>query len=105
MPANTVSVTRPSEWGNPFEVGQWAKIGVGFAGLQGRYYLVGDIPFYDGSGEYIETTTQAVALYRRWIEGSSIDLSPLRGKNLACWCKVGEPCHADVLLELANSER
>lgn len=27
----------------------------------------------------------------------------LRGKNLACWCKDG-PCHADVLLELANAE-
>ena len=27
----------------------------------------------------------------------------LRGKNLACWCKPGQPCHADVLLELANS--
>lgn len=27
----------------------------------------------------------------------------LAGKNLACWCKVGVPCHADVLLELANS--
>ena len=26
----------------------------------------------------------------------------LRGKNLACWCKPGEPCHADVLLEIAN---
>lgn len=26
----------------------------------------------------------------------------LAGKNLACWCKPGEPCHADVLLELAN---
>jgi hypothetical protein len=29
-------------------------------------------------------------------------LGELRGKNLACWCKPGEPCHADVLLELAN---
>jgi len=26
----------------------------------------------------------------------------LRGKNLACWCPIGEPCHADVLLEIAN---
>jgi hypothetical protein len=26
----------------------------------------------------------------------------LANKNLACWCKPGEPCHADVLLELAN---
>jgi hypothetical protein len=29
-------------------------------------------------------------------------LEELRGKNLACWCKPGAPCHADVLLELAN---
>lgn len=28
----------------------------------------------------------------------------LRGKNLACWCKPGETCHADVLLEIANKE-
>jgi hypothetical protein len=30
-------------------------------------------------------------------------LDKLRGKNLACWCELDEPCcHADVLLELAN---
>jgi len=28
---------------------------------------------------------------------------PLRGKNLACWCELGKPCHADVLLVLANA--
>jgi hypothetical protein len=28
----------------------------------------------------------------------------LRGKNLACWCPLDKPCHADVLLELANKE-
>jgi Domain of unknown function (DUF4326) len=27
----------------------------------------------------------------------------LRGKNLACWCKLGNPCHADVLLRWANA--
>jgi len=27
----------------------------------------------------------------------------LRGKDLACWCKPNQPCHADVLLELANA--
>jgi hypothetical protein len=37
---------------------------------------------------------------RDWVNGE--DLSELRGKNLACFCKIGEPCHADVLLELAN---
>lgn len=32
-----------------------------------------------------------------------LDATPLRGKNLACWCKLGQPCHGDVLLELANA--
>ncbi len=31
-----------------------------------------------------------------------MDVSPLRGKNLACWCALNQPCHADVLLDLAN---
>ena len=34
-----------------------------------------------------------------------IDVAPLRGKNLACWCPIAHPCHADVLLELANGIR
>jgi hypothetical protein len=27
----------------------------------------------------------------------------LRGKNLACWCRTDAPCHADVLLQVANT--
>lgn len=27
----------------------------------------------------------------------------LRGKNLACWCALDAPCHADVLIEIANA--
>jgi hypothetical protein len=34
--------------------------------------------------------------------GYPSDLAPLRGKNLACWCPLDGPCHADVLLELSN---
>ena len=29
-------------------------------------------------------------------------MDELRGKNLACWCPLDQPCHADVLLEIAN---
>ncbi|MDX0178660.1 DUF4326 domain-containing protein [Sinorhizobium meliloti] len=32
----------------------------------------------------------------------SISPHELRGKNLACWCRPGAPCHADVLLQVAN---
>jgi hypothetical protein len=29
----------------------------------------------------------------------------LAGKNLACWCKPGVPCHASVLLGIANARK
>ena len=32
-----------------------------------------------------------------------LDLSALRGKNLACWCRLDKECHADVLLHMANT--
>ncbi len=95
MPENTVSVTRPGPWGNPFTVAQ--------------YYDAG----YGGSGRV--AAQHCVDAYRAWMCGnhhwahrSGLDdaLDPsrkLRGKNLACWCPLGEPCHADVLLELANA--
>lgn len=48
----------------------------------------------------------AVALFRRYLNNSPtlIDQvrSQLAGKDLACWCKPGRVCHADVLLEYAN---
>lgn len=37
---------------------------------------------------------------RRWIREH---IGELRGKDLACPCPLGQPCHADVLLELANA--
>lgn len=30
------------------------------------------------------------------------DVGELRGRDLVCWCPLDQPCHADVLLELAN---
>lgn len=41
---------------------------------------------------------------RMFVLRDCTDISVLRGKSLACWCKPGEPCHADVLLELANED-
>ena len=80
MPANTVKVDRTSKWfGNPFKVDEFTTAG------------------------------EAVMLFRRYIRQSEILMAlarhELRGKNLACWCKPGEPCHADVLLEIANAEQ
>jgi hypothetical protein len=77
MPPNTVKVDRTTRWGNPF------------------------VMAHEG------TRAMAVDNFRRDAEAQAKVYpgfyEPLRGKNLACWCKPGVPCHADVLIELANA--
>jgi hypothetical protein len=75
-PKDAVYVGRPTKWGNPFVIGR------------------------HGNRE------QVIEAYRLWLlRGDSLknDLHELRGKDLVCWC-APLPCHADVLLELANRE-
>ena len=76
MPSNTVYVGRPTKWGNPYK-SKWADV---------------------------------VRLYRDDLESGiskeaviiMASLEELRGKDLACWCSLDKPCHADVLLEKLN---
>ena len=79
MPSNTVSVAKPSWWANQYA--WWARGG----------YSVATSLYRD----YIMRRPRLIALAQR----------ELRGKNLACRCALNEPCHADVLLELANKRR
>jgi len=51
---------------------------------------------------YLSLAVDALAGYPRRAKVLA-GLASLRGKNLACWCALDEPCHADVLLELANA--
>jgi Domain of unknown function (DUF4326) len=44
----------------------------------------------------------AVEQYRAWLPTSGLDPAELRGRDLACWCPLDQPCHADVLLREAN---
>jgi hypothetical protein len=88
MPEGAVYVGRPSTWGNPFRIGQRDSMG------------------------HPRTVTSAVESYRhhleQFLEGHpwrDVEnwLTPLRGRDLVCWCPLDQPCHADVLLELANA--
>jgi hypothetical protein len=90
-----VKVARPGIWGNPFIVKPEFKSG---RKVGGSYICV-------------PTVEDAVACYREMFqhEGETADmlrkrLPDLRGKNLACFCKPDQLCHADILLELANAE-
>lgn len=128
MPANTVKVTRGRgmRWGNPFDLSKsehcWTAIATGFkadkAGRRAasvelfRRWLVLGVPAGAAAGLYADKGegTDRVPLVESptIIAGAPPSLADIRehlaGKNLACWCPHdGQPCHADVLLELANA--
>lgn len=77
-PENAKIVSRPSRWGNPYEA------------------------------EEGYTAAEAVRLFEPYALQRLVEdptwLEPLRGYDLLCYCRPGEPCHADVLLRLANDE-
>jgi hypothetical protein len=95
MPANTVKVDRTTKWGNPFVIGERYPCHEGYVGGQECGYAL------------IADNRDAVAAFRSWVEDESqpMNFDVLSGKSLACWCKLDTPCHADVLLDLANQPK
>jgi hypothetical protein len=87
LPPNTVVVSRPSKWGNPFKV----------TPERSQILAVGAFQTW----LTVEGVTAGIADRKQWMLDN---LPTLRGKNLACWCKPGTACHADVLLRLANDK-
>lgn len=99
MPPNTVNVSRPTKWGNP--------------------YRIGTSPSMFARSVEVPDAATAVRLYEAWtrvpasrgkypyIEAARRELA---GKNLACWCPLYDkkglrvPCHVDALLRLANDK-
>lgn len=99
---DAVIVARPSMWGNPFAIGAWAAA-----------CPLGPEPMYVADrSERVRDREHAVALFREWVAarrefrhdafGLSQIKARLAGRDLACWCPLDQPCHADVLLEIAN---
>lgn len=103
MPEGAVYVGRPSRWGNPYVLG--AKVSI-----PRRQLLTSDV---------VRNREYAVALFRSWLQEDPLVprsgwnrtaqaptvqeiQAVLAGKDLACWCPLDQPCHADVLLRLAN---
>ena len=88
-----VVVSRGSKrWGNPFKV---VRCGAAL------WKVVRDNHVFMAANTRRAAASAAVALFRAYADELG-DVTDLRGKNLACVCAPDEPCHADVLLELAN---
>lgn len=113
MPEGAKYVGRPSRWGNPFRIYNGHHL-VGPAWNAVRMTW-GHIPSSEPIYAYVTSSSpihvaEAVGQFRMLMDIRRRDepdrlcewLEPLRGHDLACWCPPG-PCHADVLLEIANS--
>jgi len=93
MPPNTVYVGRPSKWGNPWRVGFIQCSCRTTAECAHNLFCC-------------DSRAHAVEMYRHWVLNGNLRRElvkyELRGKHLACWCPLDQPCHADVLLAVAN---
>jgi hypothetical protein len=114
-PGTVVVVSRPTKWGNPWTINEWVEH---FHRLARSF--TGQTPTRQEAEDFAREIV--VELFREAMEDRLADpdyleheadgfypplehiRSELRGRDLACWCPRDQPCHADVLLEIANQE-
>jgi len=124
MPPDAVYVGRPTKWGNPFDFRRseycWAALSFGCRGDRAgrqeasvrafRNWI--DPPYGRRMLSWQEQVKAsaggkevAIGPLVKAAEAPSKDeiRAALRGHDLACWCALDQPCHADVLLEIANA--
>ena len=96
LPDNAVIVDRTSRWGNPFVVGQ-----DGIAAQCVYWYSMLMLGYLVISLKSVRAQEATHAV----LSGEHTKGWPtLKGKDLACWCALDKPCHADVLLHIANEK-
>lgn len=114
-PQGAVVVTRRTVWGNPFKIGE--PSGHQFSDGGDATPMIAAMTrdqvlsmYHDLLRGFItpEMHPQGHAWmreFKRKMRGghpTEMAVSYLRGKDLCCWCRLDQPCHADVLLALAN---
>lgn len=87
-PEGAVYVGRPSVWGNPFTVDTHGSREAAVAAYDEAIRRDTRQDFF-----YLDVAEQ---------EAQHLPTHELRGKDLMCWCPLDQPCHADILLRLAN---
>ncbi|MCB4861544.1 DUF4326 domain-containing protein [Sphingobium sp. PNB] len=93
MPENTVKVDRTTKWGNPYRAGVHCD----------HQHAVDCHRFLLTQGRPAKTAPWPDSPPMNYALAVAGNIAELRGKNLACWCPLDQPCHADALLELANA--
>jgi len=90
MPDRTIKVDRSTRWGNPFPVTEERS-----------------------NAESVRLFSALINRDRHWtvfVRGTRRQVTiddvkrELAGSNLACWCRPGLACHADILLRVVNPD-
>jgi len=90
MPEGGRSVARPTRWGNPIKADP--------ARHRDKQYMQAIVAqFRDGVLDPSRTGSWAKYPTLATIKAE------LRGRALGCFCPLDTPCHADVLIDIANS--
>jgi hypothetical protein len=108
-----VKVDRSSQFGNPYVASKdpIARPAI-WDVFQSAQYLVATMPTkaaaIDLSIKCFEQDVLETGPHNPWPRAAvptPVDIvEALRGRNLACWCSLDMPCHADVLLRIANQD-
>jgi hypothetical protein len=105
-PEDAVVVSRPSKWGNRHAVGRCSRVACGgpgwcvSSGVDDPHTRVSDKA--EGIRLAVLRYVQDIAADPLRLAWAGMAATELRGKDLACWCPLDQPCHADVLLDIAN---
>lgn len=109
MPPGAVYVGRSTKWGNPWRIVPVHDAHFAFSDAADVIHAVTG----DSLGRFDRYTRSprtgapywAVQGYRRDLPTELVEAAraELRGHDLCCWCPLDQPCHADVLLEIANT--
>lgn len=97
-PVGAIDVTRPGRYGNPISIER--------DGQCWRVVRDGDVlGWFDDKQSAAEHAVNYFLDYVDYMQFSDRQeiLDDLRGHDLMCWCKIGDPCHADAWLKLANA--
>lgn len=96
QPAGAIYVGRPTLWGNPFTIDRWGHQSA--IGLHKRWLTAGISALRLEAMGFCPNEIDALERRRCNV---LTNLHRLHGHDLACWCPLTSPCHADLLLALA----
>ena len=112
LPQHTVCISRPSHWGNPFVVTQtdknYFRVFIRMKISPGDCATLARILTQNGPAGFVtkhEASGHAAKLFGKLMEAmpANYQLSDFDGVDyIACFCKEGEPCHGDVIIEAYN---